>query len=73
MKEFQFTVIQDAKCFYTGTITIKASNKKEAISKIKQLTDEEIDELVDEWELDDNVSADGNGIEIMDEKGNIIK
>ncbi len=67
--EYDFRVTQPALTFFEGQISINAKSKKEAISKLKKLTNSEIDGLCTDWELSDNgADADGN-IEIWDDNG----
>lgn len=65
MKEFDFDVTQVAETYFKSTISIQAKSKKEAIAKLKQMSNSEIEELCDCWELADEATPNGN-IEIWD-------
>lgn len=51
MKNFNFEITQSMSSFYRGKINIEANSKKEAKDKILQLTNSELEDLVEEWEI----------------------
>ena len=71
MEEFIFNITQPASTYYTGNISISAKDEKSAIKKLKKLSQKQLNDLVDDWELGDDVDADGN-IEVYDSNGKKI-
>lgn len=64
MEKFKFNVTQNAVGYFGGKIEIEASSKEKAILKLKNLTDEELEELVYGWTTSD-LTGDGR-IEVWD-------
>jgi hypothetical protein len=59
-KEYIFPVSQSASTYYYGDLTIKASSLDDAIEKVKNMSDHEIDNAVDNWELAEDADASGD-------------
>ena len=51
MKTFEFRVTQTAEVFYEGELSIDAKSEQEAIELIKQMNQNEISDLCDNWEI----------------------
>lgn len=55
MKEFKVDVIQTLEGNYKGKFVIKAENKKELLLQLANLTEEQIEKIVDNWETENFV------------------
>lgn len=60
MKTFRFQAFQDMKGYYKGYLEIDAKNKKEALSKLEKMSQEDLDASCFEWTHSDDYQAVGN-------------
>lgn len=67
-KEFEFLAFQDFRGYYRTTVTITAKSLEEAKSKIKAMSQEEIEENCNDWEMADDTIAVGD-IDVDSESG----
>ena len=72
MEQYTFTVTQPAFTCYRANITIEAENEEEAITKIKALPENELDEMAEPWELSDEADP-IEKIEVWTEEGDNIR
>lgn len=52
LKEFKVEVIQKLEGNYRGEFVMLAENKKELLLQLANLTEEQIEEIVDNWETE---------------------
>ncbi len=70
---YDFKVSLPFETFYEGILEIEADSYEEALQKIKELSNEELDERTTNWEIDlSNVITNTNDLEVYDDKGNIL-
>lgn len=60
MKEFTFRVTQEAIGYYEGNITISAKNEESARKKLNKMSQKELNDLAENWELGDDINANGS-------------
>ena len=57
MKEFEVEVIQKLEGVYKGKMLIKANNKIALLKKLEDLSEEEIENEVFEWDTEDFIGV----------------
>ena len=71
MQEFTFHVTQPASSFYTGVLKIKADSIEEARAKIESTPNDELEDMVIDWQLLPDGETTGP-IEVWDGDGELI-
>ena len=57
---YTFRVTQDLVGYYEGSVDIKARSEKEARARLSKMTTNELEELVDNWDMGDEFSGSGD-------------
>jgi hypothetical protein len=70
---YDFKVSLPFETFYEGMLEIEADSYEEALQKIKELSNEELDERTTNWEIDlINTVSNLNDLKVYDQEGNIL-
>jgi len=73
MKDFYFNVSKDALATFAGQLWVEAKNYEEAVNIVRNMTEEQIINESEEWELTSEGHGIPDSIEISNDEGNIIK
>ena len=70
METFTFKVTQPATTYFRGNLYIEASSEKSAIKKAKKMSQEELENSCEDWEISLNGADTDGDIEVWDDEGN---
>ena len=55
LNRYKVEVRKSCKIWYTSTIEINSHTKTEALIRLKELNDSQIEDMVEKWELEDDL------------------